>query len=106
MPGPHCFAVRGCVVRLACLVIAHGGHSALRSRRTPDAARVHRISSRVRDDRDTPLQWDKTASDIAAIWGFGKPEYFFLWDWTGQITPNLARRARVFLRGRRCGRRI
>jgi hypothetical protein len=25
------------------------------------AARVHRIPSRVRDDRDTPLKWDGTA---------------------------------------------
>ncbi len=24
------------------------------------AANVHRISSRVRDDRDTPLQWNET----------------------------------------------
>jgi hypothetical protein len=24
------------------------------------AANVHRISSRVRDDRDTPLMWDET----------------------------------------------
>jgi hypothetical protein len=32
------------------------------------AARVHRIPSRVRDDRDTPLQWDETATDIKLIW--------------------------------------
>jgi hypothetical protein len=32
------------------------------------AARVHRISSRVRDDRDTPLMWDKTAMDMPVIW--------------------------------------
>jgi hypothetical protein len=79
--------------------IAHGEQSALRSLVTPDAARVHRISSRVRDDRDTPLMWDETAAGIEVIWVFGKPEYFFLWDWTGQITPNLARRARGFLWG-------
>jgi hypothetical protein len=29
--------------------------------------RVHRISSRVRDDRDTPLLWDETARLIEAI---------------------------------------
>jgi hypothetical protein len=31
---------------------------------------------------------------------FGKTElkYFSLWGWTGQITPDLARRARVFWR--------
>jgi hypothetical protein len=40
--GPHDFAVR---------------FSAIRQRRI----RVHRIPSRVRDDRDTPLEWDRTA---------------------------------------------
>jgi hypothetical protein len=40
--GPHDFAVR---------------LSAIRQKRI----RVHRIPPRVRDDRDTPLQWDETA---------------------------------------------
>ena len=40
--GPHDFAVR---------------ISAIRQRRI----RVHRIPPRVRDDRDTPLEWDETA---------------------------------------------
>jgi hypothetical protein len=40
--GPHDFAVRFC---------------AIRQRRI----RVHRIPPRVRDDRDTPLEWDETA---------------------------------------------
>ena len=39
--GPHDFAVRFC---------------AIRQRRI----RVHRIPPRVRDDRDTPLEWDET----------------------------------------------
>jgi hypothetical protein len=39
--GPHDFAVR---------------ISAIRQKRIS----VHRISSRVRDDRDTPLMWDET----------------------------------------------
>ena len=39
--GPHDFAVR---------------LSAIRQRRI----RVHRIPPRVRDDRDTPLEWDET----------------------------------------------
>ncbi len=43
--GPHDFAVRACVVRQ-------------RHRH------VHRIPPRVRDDRDTPLEWDETAEDI------------------------------------------
>jgi hypothetical protein len=41
--GPHDFAVR---------------LSAIRQRRI----RVHRIPPRVRDDRDTPLEWDETAT--------------------------------------------
>jgi len=40
--GPHDFAVRVSTVRQRCL-------------------RVHRIPSRVRDDRDTPLWWNETA---------------------------------------------
>jgi hypothetical protein len=40
--GPHDFAVRFC---------------AIRQRRIY----VHRIPPRVRDDRDTPLEWDETA---------------------------------------------
>src|ERR1700743_3708631 len=58
--------------------------------------RVHRISSRVRDDRDTPLMWDETARFIEVIWGNREREYFSLWDSTAAITPNLARRAPVF----------
>jgi hypothetical protein len=54
--------------RLACLLMTHGEQSALSSHRTPDAARVHRIPSRVRDDRDTPLVWDETAVLIGLIW--------------------------------------
>jgi hypothetical protein len=40
--GPHDFAVR----KIGALVSS--------------AVRVHRIPSRVRDDRDTPLEWDGT----------------------------------------------
>ena len=47
--GPHDFAVR---------------LSAIRQRRI----RVHRIPPRVRDDRDTPLLWDETPTDIQLIW--------------------------------------
>jgi hypothetical protein len=77
--GPHDLAVRkqGALVR--------------------SAARVHRISSRVRDDRDTPLMWDETAVDMPVIWVHAKRKCFLLWDSTAQITPNLARRARGFL---------
>jgi hypothetical protein len=76
-------------------------HAANRSRRAirPALAShaqhccVHRISSRVRDDRDTPLVWDETAAVIEVIWADAEQENFFLWDSTAAITPNLARRA-------------
>jgi hypothetical protein len=64
---------------------------------------VHRIPPRVRDDRDTPLQWDETGADMPVIWVDAKREYFSLWDSTAQITPNLARRARVFFSRRMVG---
>jgi hypothetical protein len=47
--GPHGFAVRD--------------PSAFVS----SAIRVHRIPSRVRDDREPPLQWDETATDKQVI---------------------------------------
>ena len=62
--GPHGFAVRIGAVR-------------------QERRRVHRIQPRVRDDRDTPLEW-------GGWWGykvirhFGKSEYFFGRDWTGR----------------------
>jgi hypothetical protein len=46
------------------------------------AIRVHRIPPRVRDDRDTPLEWDETAADLKVIWVFGKSEYFCKTGWT------------------------
>jgi hypothetical protein len=47
---------------------------------------VHRIPPRVRDDRDTPLEWDETAVDIEVIWVRRKRIYFRKQDWTTQIT--------------------
>ena len=80
-------------------------HAANRSRRAIRPAlashaqrcRVHRISSRVRDDRDTPLVWDETAAVIEVIWVGAEQQNFLLWDSTAAITPNLARRAGYFL---------
>jgi hypothetical protein len=46
---------------------------------------VHRIPSRVRDDREPPLWWDETARVIVLIWVKRRKEYFCKWDWTGQI---------------------
>ena len=76
-------------------------HAANRSRRAirPALAShaqhccVHRISSRVRDDRDTPLVWDETAAVIEVIWVGAEQQNFLLWDSTAAITPDLARRA-------------
>ena len=56
--GPHDFAVR----KVSALVFG--------------AACVHRILSRVRDDLEPPLQWDRTGRVIKVIWVFGKSEYF------------------------------
>jgi hypothetical protein len=89
---PHDFAVR------VCAVVLRAANSLTESNppcfaRTPDAARVHRIPSRVRDDRDTPLVWDETAADMQVIWGKTERKYFSLWEWTAANTPNLARRA-------------
>jgi hypothetical protein len=47
---------------------------------------VHRIPSRVRDDREPPLRWDEMAEDKQLIWVRREAEYFREADWTGQIT--------------------
>jgi hypothetical protein len=45
---------------------------------------VHRIPPRVRDDRDTPLEWDETKRVVKVICLFGKSESFFKKGWTGK----------------------
>jgi hypothetical protein len=47
---------------------------------------VHRIPSRVRDDREAPLEWDETGRVLRVIWVNRKQEYFLTTDWTTQIT--------------------
>src|SRR5258708_24605653 len=47
---------------------------------------VHRIPSRVRDDREAPLEWNETAKVLRVIWVNRKQEYFLTRDWTTQIT--------------------
>src|SRR5258705_5550518 len=79
-------------------------HAANRSRRAIRPAlashaqhcRVHRISSRVRDDRDTPLVWDETAAVIEVILGGAGQQNFFFLDSKAATTPKLARRAGDF----------
>jgi hypothetical protein len=44
--------------------------------------RVHRIPSRVRDDRDTPLVGDGTVDDRKVIWVRREAEYFCGRGWT------------------------
>jgi hypothetical protein len=84
--GPHDFAVRSNIVRQrsADRSQAHANPPChhLRARR----CRVHRIPPRVRDDRDTPLEWGGTATDMEVIWPGCEPEYFCKGDWTAQIS--------------------
>ena len=49
------------------------------------AACVHRIPPRVRDDRDTPLEWGGMAGNVDLIWGKREGIYFCEGDWTGGI---------------------
>ena len=64
--GPHGFAVRD--------------PSAFVS----SAIRVHRIPSRVPDDREPPLQWDETATDMQVIWVRREWKNFCKGGWTGE----------------------
>jgi hypothetical protein len=64
--GPHDFAVR--------LSAARQEH-----------IRVHRIPSRVRDDREPPLMWDGTAIISEVIWVRPKQQSFCRQGWTGRI---------------------
>jgi hypothetical protein len=65
------------------LVIAHR-KPALRSRLRAQRCRVHRIPPRVRDDRDTPLEWGETGGVVELIWDNREGKYFCKWVWTGQ----------------------
>ena len=47
--------------------------------------RIHRISSRVRDDRDTPLKWNETDTDMPVIWVGREAEIFLA---MGLDSPN------------------
>jgi hypothetical protein len=70
--GPHDFSVRFRTVRYR-------------------RFHVHRIPSRVRDDREPPLEWDRTAANIPMIWYFGKTEYFLGKGWTGRPAKHRSR---------------
>jgi hypothetical protein len=62
--GPHDFAVRVSAVRYRHL-------------------RVHRIPSRVRDDREPPLMWDGTEKNKPVIWVWCEEGIFLRRGWTG-----------------------
>ena len=49
---------------------------------------VHRISPRVRDDRDTPLLPGRDARKVPVIWDERETLYFCADDWTTQIRLN------------------
>src|SRR6202165_6241999 len=75
---------------VSALLIAHRpmrARPAITSR--AQRCRVHRIPPRVRDDRDTPLQWDGTARDIDLIWVRRERKFFWKWDWTAGIRLSL-----------------
>ena len=82
--GPHDFAVRQRLRSSARFLRSLTGNPS-RDHLAPDAARVHRIPSRVRDDRDTPLMWDETASDIDLIWVDREAEFFCKGDRTAEL---------------------
>ena len=84
MPGPHGFAVRVGVVRQRVVNCSQAFQPALPSRHTPDAAASTASRPHVRDDRETPLMWDRTAGDIDLIWVSGEGKYFSKWGWTGE----------------------
>jgi hypothetical protein len=60
--------------------------SAGRRSRQQRRLRPSHPASYVRDDRETPLRGNGTASDIDLIWGKREEESFCNRDWTGQIT--------------------
>jgi len=67
-------------------LIAHRKRPALQFRLRARRCRVHRISTRVRDDRDPPLLSGETGEQVPVICPTAKAEYFSSEDWTGQIT--------------------
>jgi hypothetical protein len=76
--GPHDFAVRA-----QC-------HSSF------DMPRPSHPAPDVRDDRDTPLLWERDGATMKVIWAKRTPEYFYAKGWTagsvicpsGPITPS------------------
>src|SRR5204863_4231482 len=76
----------------------HQNHTTSPSASAPfvkGANHVHRIPSRVRDDREPPLWWDETARFIILIWVKREGKCFCKWDWTrNRQMERFARRAK------------
>ncbi len=90
--GPHGFTVRFGIVRPARRwpLTEDRPVNTSRARR----CRVHRISSRVRDDRDPPLLGDKMGELVAPIWPTEPAKCFCARGWTTQITLKLLRKSK------------
>src|SRR6266403_6173137 len=86
---PHDFTVREQRLSSACHSSAHGPcRPALPSPDIARRCRVHRIPPRVRDDRDTPLEWDETVRLSELICLGPKQKYFCKRGWTGKLTKH------------------
>src|SRR6266702_3374134 len=102
MPEPHAFAVRSptspnappgvysptknhtkpALASFVCTpCIAHGNPP--RDHLARRRCRVHRISTRVRDDHDTPLLSGETRGVVKVICPTEQRKYFFARGWTG-----------------------
>src|SRR6266436_8387539 len=75
--GPHDFAVRCNIVRQLAVDRSQAFRQpALQPRCAPDAAASTASAPRVRDDRDTPLQWGGMRKVLDLIWGEWEQKYF------------------------------
>jgi len=68
-PGPHDFA--------------SAKASLVAQETAPDAPRPSHPASYVRDDREAPLLWNGTATNVNLIWGLREAIYFCREGWTG-----------------------
>jgi hypothetical protein len=62
--------------------IAHKLKPALRPLARPTLPRPSHPAPNVRDDRDTPLLWERDGGVVGVIWGNREAEYFCGMDWT------------------------
>jgi hypothetical protein len=55
---------------------------------------VHRIPPNVRDDRETPLEWDGMAGNMDVIWGKREAKCFLRGGWTAKSKNGPAGKSR------------